>query len=489
MAKQYDLTNQKVGLTARNRRSAKNITEANTLKTHEVMNGHLSHSKISLVPVKGGSLHKYESPTKEFESDKDIIVKLVTEAKLSTPFLALRQDKIDHIHELFDEHLPFVSQFYAMKSNPTPALIKYLIGLGIGMDVASTNELVMAIKQGATSDKIIISNPVKDDSLLYGMFIHGIHAFAADSIGELIKVARFRDANFPDSSQCRPIIRIQVPAQGVEIDLGKKFGCSPHDAINLFRLAYELNLPPLGISFHVGTQCTQVESYAWALQICDGIRAEILDKLGYDIEVVNIGGGFCSLDTAEQNNISIDKYFSKLSDFLYPLTHAGPKLPPVKIYAEPGRIFSSAAGITTCQIIGRAERPDGPAIYLNDGIYGCFSTRLVEKTEYKFEFFPKSKSKIFSKLIPYTVFGPTCDSVDVISYKALLPINLEVGDYLMASNTGAYSIATACSFNGFNPPATFFVSKDSYSTLNILNGDGNEYKSIPSISPSIAEIA
>ena len=425
----------------------------------------------------------------DIPSDHSLVSSLLRDFQLPTPFLALRTSSVEEIHNLFKQYLPFVDLFYAMKSNSTPALMKLLLSRGVGIDASSANELVLAIKCGAQPDQIIISNPFKDESLLYGMFLHGIHAFAVDSSNELLKVARFRDKHFPASNDCRPIIRVLVPAQGVEIDLGKKFGCTASDAVSLFKLAVELGFAPLGISFHVGTQCVHPESYGWAVDICSTIRAEVSRQLGHHVESLNIGGGFCAPDHARRHGVSYEEYFAKLAEILTPLRDEkkADGTPALRLCAEPGRILSSKAGIVVSRVLGRVDRPDGPAIYLNDGIYGCYSTRLVEHCEYEFTCIPESEGKHLSKLIPYTVFGPTCDSIDVISHGALLPGNIEVGDYVFSSGTGAYSISTACSFNGFAPPSVYLVSDQN--GIEVFRQDGSPHQIGPLPGPFSRSVA
>lgn len=394
-------------------------------------------------------------------SNHELVSALLKNSRIHTPFLAVRSSYVENVLGLFTRHLPDLNLFYAMKSNPTPRLVRFLLDGGIGLDAASSNELRLAIRLGAIGEKLIVSNPFKNERLLFDMFENKVNTFVVDSPGEIVKVARFRDKFFPQETACRPMIRISVPTQGIEVDLSKKFGCNPSEALGLLRLCMDLGFNPVGLCFHVGTQCVHPETYGWALDICRSILLDAYNKLGCKLEIINVGGGFCSPARAKQHGISHEEYFLKLSEvFQEALSEIRSSVScPISLIAEPGRIFCSGAGIAVTQVLGRVDRPDGPSVYLDDGVYGSFSTKLVENIEYEFGFIPSGAARSQSRLIPYTVFGPTCDSIDQISRGALLPSHIEVGDFVYSPETGAYSITTACSFNGFPPPPVYFIKE------------------------------
>jgi ornithine decarboxylase len=95
------------------------------------------------------------------------------------------------------------------------------------------------------------------------------------------------------------------------------------------------------------------------------------------------------------------------------------------------------------EIIGRAKR-DGKIFYhINDGVYHTFSGIVYDHWIPNFHSFRKGKKDLCA------VVGPTCDSFDKISLAEQLPANLRIGDCLYTQNIGAYSIASATKFNGF----------------------------------------
>jgi len=119
----------------------------------------------------------------------------------------------------------------------------------------------------------------------------------------------------------------------------------------------------------------------------------------------------------------------------------------VRVIAEPGRCISGDSMTLVVRVIGRSIRNGVPWYYIDDGLYGAFSGKLFDHCDY--ELIPQ-------RVGPATecvVAGPTCDSIDIVSRDQPLP-SLEVGDLLMVPSMGAYTRASATSFNGFQPPVT-----------------------------------
>ena len=107
------------------------------------------------------------------------------------------------------------------------------------------------------------------------------------------------------------------------------------------------------------------------------------------------------------------------------------------------RAFS---GRSVSKVIGKAVRDGKKCYYINDGVYHTYSGVIFDHCKYPVRAFKKGPTEICS------VFGPTCDALDVVSMAENLP-DLERDDFVYSTNIGAYSHASATYFNGF-PPAT-----------------------------------
>src|SRR4029079_9156988 len=139
----------------------------------------------------------------------------------------------------------------------------------------------------------------------------------------------------------------------------------------------------------------------------------------------------------------------KLEDFCRVVSRGLSRMFPagVRIIAEPGRCISGDSMTLFVRVIGRSVRNGVPWYFIDDGLYGAFSGKLFDHCDY--ELIPQ-------RVGPATecvVAGPTCDSIDIVSRDQPLP-SLEVGDLLMVPSMGAYTRASATSFNGFQPPVT-----------------------------------
>ena len=91
--------------------------------------------------------------------------------------------------------------------------------------------------------------------------------------------------------------------------------------------------------------------------------------------------------------------------------------------------------------------------YINDGVYHTFSGVLFDHCQYPLQAFKGGTPQICS------VFGPTCDALDVVSLAEHLPANLELGDLLYSKNIGAYSHASSTWFNGFPPAKVVHINQ------------------------------
>jgi ornithine decarboxylase len=139
----------------------------------------------------------------------------------------------------------------------------------------------------------------------------------------------------------------------------------------------------------------------------------------------------------------------KLEDFCRVVSRGLSQLFPagVRVIAEPGRCISGDSMTLVVRVIGRSIRNGIPWYFIDDGLYGAFSGKLFDHCDY--ELIPQRIGPVHECVVA----GPTCDSIDIVSRDQPLP-DLEVGDLLLVPSMGAYTKASATSFNGFQPPVT-----------------------------------
>jgi ornithine decarboxylase len=350
-------------------------------------------------------------------------------------FIISRTLLLDQVRR-FRKFLPRVRPYYAVKANPTPAVIKTLADAGCGFDVASLPEVEWALAAGAPPDRLIFANTMKRPKSIAAARRRGVRLMTFDAANELEKIARH-------SPRASVVVRIKVPNVGSAVELSLKFGCDPSDALPLLLHARDLGLKPRGVSFHVGSQCTHGDNYLEAFELTKIILNDALLK-GMALSLVDIGGGFPirQFDADEDWFAAMAPALRLELDRLFP--------PHIDLIAEPGRSMVGPAGFLVMSVIGKSTRAGKPWCFLDDGLYGCLSGMMFDHAKYPFAVTRKGPVQLT------TLAGPTCDSIDIISSSEELP-ELEPGDLVYAHNIGAYSIAHATHFNGIPPAKAIMV--------------------------------
>jgi ornithine decarboxylase len=360
--------------------------------------------------------------------------------KHGTPLFVVDHAELRKNYALFRKHFPRVQVYYAVKVNSDPNIVETFYKLGGSFDVASVQEfrtvhqfiehLPAKERQDFIWDKIIYANPIKPIETLQELDQYK-PLVTYDNQEEVKKIAK----HAPHAGLA---LRLRVPNTGSMVELSSKFGALPGEAVDLIEHAHEHGLVVEGISFHVGSQCTNHENYIQALHLCANVFAEAKAR-GYTLKLLDIGGGFPAAYDA-----SVPKFGVLAKKINHELNRLFPK--EVEILAEPGRFLVASSGTAVCKIIGKAIRGDKLCYYVDDGVYHTYSGIIFDHCTYHLKAFKKGAPQICA------VFGPTCDALDTISLAEQLP-ELEIGDYLYSENIGAYSAASSTHFNGF-PPAT-----------------------------------
>ena len=302
----------------------------------------------------------------------------------------------------------------------------------------------MALEAGATPQRISFGNTIKKERDVARAFALGVKMFAVDCAEEVEKIARAAPGS-------RVFCRVLTDGEGAEWPLSRKFGCVPAMAADVLRHAYALGLEPYGVSFHVGSQQTDVHAWDRALGDARGVF-ETLAADGIVLKMVNLGGGFPSrylkdIPSAEAYGEAIFCALSK---------HFGNRIPETII--EPGRAMVGNAGVikTEVVLISKKSKEDAMRwVYLDIGKFGGLAETMDEAIRY-----PIRTNRDTDALEPCVLAGPTCDSADVMYEKNPypLPITLTIGDEVLIEGTGAYtSTYSSVAFNGFEPLKSYVI--------------------------------
>ncbi len=364
-----------------------------------------------------------------------------------TPLFVIDHEELRKNYRQFRRYLPRVQVYFAVKANPDPEIVRTLFKEGASFDVASMPEFMIVhenIKKMPAKkrqewiwDKIIYANPTKPVETLESLNKYK-PLVTFDNSEEIRKIKK----HAPNAGLA---LRLKVPNTGAMVELSSKFGAAPGEAVDLILEADKLGLTVEGISFHVGSQTTNFENYVQALSLTAAIFKEAQDRGYRKMNLIDIGGGFpAPYDASVKPFRELAAVINKEIDRLFPKD--------IQSLAEPGRFMVASAGYAVSKVIGKAVRDGKPCYYINDGVYHTYSGVIFDHCKYPIKAFKKGPTQLSS------VFGPTCDALDVVSMAENLPA-LERDDLVYSVNIGAYSHASATYFNGFPPAKVVHVNR------------------------------
>ena len=364
---------------------------------------------------------------------------LVNTLKPDYPVYCVRPESIKISTKFFKKNFPG-KVLYAVKTNPHEKVLKSIISSGIDrFDVASINEIKL-IKKFKADAKLYFMHSVKSRSSLSEAYFHfGVRDFSLDSKDELQKILESTE----QAKDLNLYVRIAISNEHAEIDLSRKFGALPSEALGLVRLCRE-HAKKIGISFHVGSQCMHKISYSNAIREI----GNIIKKTKVTPDVINIGGGFPSIYPG-LNPEPLINYMKEIKEALRNL-----KLPVMpELMCEPGRAIVAESGSTIVKVILRKKQN----LYINEGTYGTLFDAGVPNFILPSKMIPNGRAQS-KRFTAFSFFGPTCDSLDYMKGPFLLPNNIKEGDYIELGQLGAYGLTFRTKFNGFYSDEIFEVT-------------------------------
>ncbi len=358
----------------------------------------------------------------------------VKNAGQEPPYLLMDKTKIRQKVHSIGKYIRNAEVYYAVKANPDMEILKLINSLGIGFEIASEGEMSVLESIGVTADRMITSNPVKSFRFLRMAAESGVRYFAFDSEDEIQKLREYAPG-------ANVYVRLSVPNEGSEWPLSKKFAVEIDEAEHLLILAKKKGLNPVGITFHVGSQCTNIYNWNTALDKAKDLWDRV-EKDGIRLSLLNIGGGYPIRYTKDVVGISaIEKNINGLICGKFPKK--------TRVLIEPGRAVVGDAGIFVTKVIGKASRGDEDWLYIDVGV---FNGLMESVGGIKYSYIVEGSKEVKK----WTLAGPSCDSFDVIDKDIMLP-EPDIGNYLFILSGGAYTISYASEFNGFSIPKTILI--------------------------------
>jgi ornithine decarboxylase len=333
---------------------------------------------------------------------------------------------------------------YAVKCNPSPHILDQLHREGLkAFDVASNTEMEL-VRKHCPGAAMHYNNPIKNKREIERAYEEfGIRSFTIDHPQQLDQLA----AIVSPSKDVEVTTRFKAGKALKSYDFGIKFGVMEQGAAEIVSLVDQMGYTP-SLCFHVGSQCE--DSYAYERHIAAAAR--IATESGIELKRLNIGGGYpAPYPTSEAPPMEV--YFDTIATAVQ--DNFGKSKPEPII--EPGRAMVTSS---TSLLLRVKHQRGGVSVYLNDGAYGALM-------EVKFMHFtppvrvwrgPRIHDND-GNLEDFTVWGPTCDSYDVLPQIFTLPSDVDEDDWIEFGLMGAYTQASLTPFNGFDRRDQYWVDQ------------------------------
>jgi len=393
---------------------------------------------------------KYGSPlkTQKIRSEIDgVSVNELTE-KYGSPLFVYSQkaieNKYNEFKEAFSSRYPDVQFGWSYKTNYLDAICQVYHKLGSIAEVVSEFEYQKARANGIDGKDIIFNGPYKTKEALKvavqeGAKIHIDHLY---EINDLEEIAEELNINIPVAIRCNMNTGVypQWSRFGFNIDNGEAY-----DAIK--RIYEGKKLYMTGLHSHIGTFMLTASAYGMETKKLIDLKNKIEEDFGYDIEYIDIGGGFASKNrlkgvyqAPEVIVPSADEYAEAITNAIFENNKG--KLP--KLYLETGRALIDEAGYLLTSVFADKRMPDGKKSYIVDAGVNL----LYTATWYNFDIALDKRYDGINE--PSMINGPLCMNIDIISENIMLP-PLQRGSVLSIWPVGAYNYTQSMQFIRYRP--------------------------------------
>jgi len=427
-------------------------------------------------------LRKFDNPVNPIE----LIKSLTSSPNIENdPFYIVDLEDICNKHINWITRLPRVEPHYAVKCNTDIMLLKLLAFLGTGFDCASKNEIQRVLDLGVSAHRIIFANPCKQASYIKYANKVGVDYMTFDNEFELYKIKEHHP-----NAKC--VLRIITNDQNAICRFSMKFGADMESSFKLIETAMQLNLDLVGISFHVGSGQMSPRTFSESIENARKLFDFAREQYGCRMHLLDLGGGYPGSsdsgdlfnEIADEINNSLEKHFP--ADLFEQINGNDEK--KLRIIAEPGRYYACSAFTLCVNVIAKRvmnqselqQAQDKDALvhrqekdfvdtsktimyYINDGVYASFNCLFYDHAEC-LPVLLKERQQFEPTLFKSSIWGPTCDGLDLVVKECLLP-ELDNGEFMVFKNMGAYTISGAVEFNGIPLARSIYTVSTSWNTI------------------------
>jgi diaminopimelate decarboxylase len=362
---------------------------------------------------------------------------------------------------------------FALKANPSKALLKILAKLGSGADIVSGGELRRALEAGIPANKIVFSGVGKtQEEIEYALKVsrEGVYSFNVESLEELDLINKIAGKLRKKARICfrlNPVVQAKTHKHISTGNKTHKFGLLATDIeYAVSHSKYWTHSKLVGLSVHIGSQLLDLKATKKAL-----IKlSELSLKINIPLEFIDVGGGL-GVDYHPEDSAklpTIETYMglvtSTLSKHYYGKTEHRPR-----VVFEPGRRVVAKAGIFVMKVLRNKVSENNRFVIVDGGMNDFMRPSLYGAYH---ELLPLKRGL---KDVPTHVVGPICETSDCFATNRLLP-ELKSGDYLILCDAGAYGFSMGSNYNLRGRPLELLLDKKQ--RINVLN-PAQAYEKIP----------
>lgn len=336
---------------------------------------------------------------------------------------------------------------FAVKANPSLAILNLFARMGAGFDIVSGGELARVISAGGDAKKVVFSGVGKSHSEIRSALEAGILCFNVESINELHRiqqVAAELGEIAPVSLRVNPNVDAKTHPYISTGLKNNKFGVAFEDALNLYQQAAEMpNIAVHGVDCHIGSQITELSPFLDALDKVLGL-VDALAERNIHIQHIDVGGGV-GITYSDETPPDFATYTAAI---MQKLAGRG-----VKVLFEPGRALVGNAGV----LLTKVEYLK-PGESKNFAIVDAAMNDLMRPALYDAYHNITTIAASSAPAQTYEVVGPVCESGDFLGHDRTLAI--AEGDYLAIHSAGAYGMSMSSNYNTRARAAEVLVDGD-----------------------------
>ena len=356
--------------------------------------------------------------------------------RFGTPCYVYSRATLTQAYQSFDAAFAGIPHLvcYAMKANPSLAILDLFAQLGSGFDIVSGGELARVVAAGGDPRNVVFSGVGKSDAEMEVALAADILCFNVESASELdhlAAVAARANTRAPVSIRVNPDVD---PMTHPYIATGlkeSKFGVAFADAHALYRRAAQMpSIAVRGIDMHIGSQITELSPYREAVSRMLGL-VDALAADGIALTHIDVGGGL-GIRYRDETPVPIADYAAMVRTLV-----AGRR---ERLLFEPGRRLVGDAGVLLTRV-----RVAKPGASRNFAVVDAAMNDLLRPALYDAWHAVDPVRPRDGSAMRWDVVGPICESGDFLALDRDLA--LAEGDLLAVRTAGAYAMAMSSNYN------------------------------------------